>query len=478
MFKWSNRNYRKSEWSQVCEFFYTFDLREKSSLLRDIAATYMIQIAIIGGGITGLTLAYYLQQKGISYQLFEAEDRVGGNIKSVHQDGYVLEKGPNTLQLNDKLYEFFHQLGIHEELIFAEPKAKYRYILKQGRYRQLPTGPISLIFSSTFSFKAKRQLLGESNKEARELSRESIDHFFRRRLGDEWTDYAVYPFISGIYAGNPKELLVDQAFPKVKEWEQAHGSIIKGMRKMRAPQVHKGIFSFPNGLEHLTQTLYSSLQAHIKLSSPVDKVESLDSQYLIHTNGSIVKAQQVVFTLPAYQVAELIEDMAPEMAKALTEIYYPPVAMTHMAYKRTDISHPLDGFGALHNQKEPSNTLGTIFASTIFPHRCPKDEVLLTTFVGGALHPEKALIPEAQLHALVIKDHKRFLGASAEPVYKSLIQWEKAIPQYDERSLAYQAFIDPLRKKGLHFGGNWTGGISVWNSMEKAEKLAADCFLV
>lgn len=435
-------------------------------------------VAIIGGGITGLLLAWHLQQKGMAFTLYEATHRVGGNIRTEKQGPYLLEKGPNTLQLNDKLYTLFHQLGISEDLIHAEAEAKYRYVLKEGKYKRLPSGPLSLLFTSTFSFKAKRKLLQEPKLAVQEIAEESIDHFFRRRLGDEWTDYAVYPFISGIYAGDPKQLLIREAFPKVKQWEREYGSIMSGMRKGRKPQTHKGIISFPGGLEHITRTLYHKLKPHIGLALPIHTISQKDAGYLLHSDQSTFEAAQVVCTTPAHITAQLFQNIESDFAHSLSQIYYPPVAMIHSAYKRNAIPHPLDGFGALHNQLETTQTLGTIFSSTIFRNRCPNDEVLLTTFIGGTLHSEKVKKEEGQLFDLTFQDHQRFLGATDRPVFQSAIQWERAIPQYDQHSLAYQSFIDPLKEKGLHFGGNWTGGISVGSCIEKAEKLAADCFLV
>ncbi|MEO0471567.1 MAG: protoporphyrinogen oxidase, partial [Bacteroidota bacterium] len=212
-------------------------------------------IVIIGAGITGLVLGHYLQKAGKDFRILEASQRSGGNMQTQQIGPYLLEAGPNSLIMNDAFFALLQELNLEKEIQYADPQAKNRYVLRGGQYKKLPAGPPSLIFSKTFSLQAKRQILGERHKKAQHIPDESVDHFFRRRLGDEITDYAVYPFISGIYAGDPKQLLIAEAFPQLTEWEKDFGSILKGFIKGRTPQQHKGTFSFKNGLKSLTERL-------------------------------------------------------------------------------------------------------------------------------------------------------------------------------------------------------------------------------
>lgn len=435
--------------------------------------TPMPEIVIIGGGITGLSCAFALQQMGVSFNLLEAGTRVGGNIQSIHTGPYLLDTGPNSIQLNQELYGLICDLGIQDEMITASPAAKKRYILRDGRYLPLPSGPFSLLFGDTFSWKAKRALMKEPKVRSISPVGESVDAFFRRRLGDEITDYAVYPFISGMFAGDPTQLMVETAFPRLLEWEQKHGSLLKGFKASRKNNSLSGIVSFRKGLGRLPEALYAKLNDQVILQAEVHTL-TLDNRgkYQIAAGGEIIEADTVILALPAYRIASLMQEIDAVLSERLSKIHYPPVVQVHSAYHAQQLSFPLDGFGALHNHKEDSFTLGTIFSSSIFPDRCPTGQVLLTTFIGGTLKKEHALLPDEEILSTTQRELGLLLGITGNPIYRRLTRWEKAIPQYDERNLGHNMLLEDWEKKGLYLAGNWIGGISVNSCIQRGYELA------
>lgn len=429
-------------------------------------------VSIIGAGITGLVAADGLHSKGIPVQVFEGKDRVGGNIYSHREGPYLLESGPNSLLINDALFRWLKSLRLSSTILWPKPEAKYRYVLKEGKYHRIPGGPVSLLGSPLLGLGSKVKALKALRKTSGSGADDTVDAFFRTRLGDEITDYLVYPFIAGIYAGDPAQLLVDQAFPQLRQGEASQGSFIRAMMRQRKGQVHTGSMSFPGGLGRLCQALERRLEGQIHLDQAVEEVSAHPRGYALSMPDGGWVSRHVIIATPAYAAGQMLQSLNPGLARALHQVYYPPVAVVHTAYPRTEVAHPLNGFGALHNRLEPSFSLGTLFSSSIFPGRCPADEVLLTTFVGGTLAPEKALLPAAQIQEGVTEDHRRLLGVTGAPTFQQVYVWEKAIPQYDARILDVQPYLEPLEKEGLWLAGNWVGGISLGASIQRGRQIA------
>ena len=429
-------------------------------------------IIIVGAGITGLALGELLKRKNIPFRIVEASERPGGNISSLQMGPYLIEQGPNSLQMNDQLYYWLTQLQLEEDLVYSLPAAKNRYILKNSKYQKLPKGPQYLPFNTSLSLDAKRRLIRERKVKSLAPENESVDLFFRRRFGDEITEYVVYPFISGIYAGDPKQLFARAAFPNLLEWEKSYGSLMVGMIRERNKKVHSGIFSFHEGLQRLVERLADKVSDEISYRSKVSRMYASNPMYLHMKEGAGIEGEMVVLTVPAYQAANILQSAYPAIAKDISTVYYPPVSVVYSAYKKRQVRHSLKGFGALHNQVERSNTLGTLFSSSVFPNRCPEGEVLLTTFVGGTLHPQWAQASEQELQERVVEDHNRFLGVKGAPVFQYVKRWEKAIPQYDSKIYPAWQHEETLEKHGVFLGGNWIGGISVVSCIRRAFYLA------
>lgn len=435
-------------------------------------------IAILGGGISGLTLAWYLQRAGLDYDLFDASPRPGGNIRTEQRDGYLLETGPNSLQLSDELRDLVDGLGLTNQLQDAAAVSQNRYVLRQGRYQQLPASPPKLLTSSFFSLKARLGLVRELFQPAAPVNlEETLAQFFTRRFGSEVVEYALNPFISGIYAGDPARLLLHKTFPQLAAMEQQHGSVIRGLMKSKSPAGRRRIVSLTGGLQTLTDTLARKLRrAHFGQAATHLHRRADDGRWELETTAGPAPRlyQHVVLALPAYAAAPLLQEQFPEAAAALAAVYYPPMTAIYTAYQRADVTHPLDGFGALHPKAEQPYAAGSIWTSSIFPGRAPAGQVLFTTFVGGSQYEAQARQPEAEQKAAVHQELSQFYGirAGAAPVWQYRYYWERAIPQFDARIPAAHAAADALAAQGLHTTANWRAGVGVPDCIRHARQLA------
>ncbi|GAB3238738.1 protoporphyrinogen oxidase [Hymenobacter seoulensis] len=438
-------------------------------------------IAILGGGISGLTLAWYLQRAGVDYDLFEAAPRPGGNIRTEQNGKYLLETGPNSLQLSEELRELLDGLGLTSQMQEAAAVSQNRYVLRDGKYQKLPASPPGLLTSGFFSLKGRFNLL-------RELVRpplpadptETLAHFFGRRFGPEVVDYALNPFISGIYAGDPEQLLVHKTFPQLVAMEQQHGSVLRGLMKSKsAAGGRRRIFTLQHGLQTLTDTLASKLRrAHFgQTVTHLHHRTDDDGRWEVETTAGPAPRlyQQIVLALPAFAAAPLLQAQFPEAAAAFAQVSYPAMAAIYSAYNQADVTHPLDGFGALNPKAENPYAAGSIWTSSIFPGRAPAGQVLFTTFVGGSQYQEQASQSEGEQKAAVHQELSRFYGirAGAAPVWQYRYYWERAIPQFDARIVPAHAAADALTSKGLYIAANWRAGVGVPDCVRQARQLAA-----
>ncbi|MDU0372525.1 protoporphyrinogen oxidase [Hymenobacter endophyticus] len=436
-------------------------------------------IAILGGGISGLTLAWYLQRAGLDYDLFEASARPGGNLRSEQRDGYLVETGPNSLQLSEELAELINALGLSGQVQEAAAVSQNRYVLRQGRYQKLPASPPALLTSSFFSVKTRLNFVREMFRPAQPIDpQETLAHFFSRRFGPEVVEYALNPFISGIYAGDPARLLLHKTFPQLAALEQQYGSVVKGLMKTKNPAGRRRIISLAGGLQTLTATLGSKLRrAHFGQAATHLHRRADDGRWEVETTAGPAPRlyHHVVLALPAYAAAPLLQEQFPAVAAALNQVQHPPMTAIYTAYHRADVGHPLDGFGALNPKAEQPYAAGSIWTSSIFPGRAPAGQVLFTTFVGGSQYEEQARQPEAAQKAAVHEELSRLYAvrAGAEPVWQYRYYWDKAIPQFDAHIGPAHAAADALAAQGLHVAANWRSGVGVPDCVRQARQLAA-----
>jgi oxygen-dependent protoporphyrinogen oxidase len=447
----------------------------------------MKSVAVIGGGITGLTAAFRLQQKNIPVTLYEGSDRVGGAIQSIRRDGYLAEFGPNTiLETSPKVAALVEDLGLSERRLYSNPAAKNRYLVRGKRLIKMPDSLLEFIATPLFSPAAKFRLLFEPFISRRdELSEESVARFVERRLGREFLDHAVDALVGGIYAGDPQKLSVQHAFPKLHALEQKYGSLIKGQifgareRKTRGevakPNAKK--FSFDDGLQVLPDTLKAKLSDRIRLRSPVNKLTHAGEDWIVSSPTNEIEAEHsaVIFAGTAFGLSKI--DIQPRGfidVASLGEIHYPPVASVVLGFRRKDIAHPLDGFGMLIPRVEGFRILGSILSSSLFLNRAPKGFVTLTSYLGGTRSPELARKTAEELFQIAEEDLRVLLGVTGEPTFKHHVLFSKAIPQYN---LGYARFKKLMRDgetnmPGFFFSGHYRDGVSVSDCIVSGQEAA------
>jgi protoporphyrinogen/coproporphyrinogen III oxidase len=449
----------------------------------------MKPVAIIGGGITGLTAAFRLKQQDIPVTLYESGHRVGGVIQSVRRDGYLAESGPNAiLETSPIIGELVHDLELEGRRRYTNPAAENRYLVRNGKLVPLPDSVSSFLTSPLFSLSAKLRLLAEPFiGRAPAGEEESVAEFVLRRLGMEFLDYAIDPLVGGIYAGDPARLSVRQAFPKLHAVEEKYRSLLAGQilgareRKRRA-EVSKQTakkFSFDEGLQVLTDELGGKLGPAIMLDTPVGWIEQTEEGWFVGASYrgamDLNEHSAVLFAGTAHGLArmKIIAHGAPQLS-FLSDIYYPPVASMVLGFRREDVAHPLNGFGVLVPKVEDFNILGAIFSSSLFPNRAPAGHVSLTCYVGGARDPSLALSAPEKLKDLVVADLRKLLGVSGEPVFAQETVYLKAIPQYE---VGYGRFKDLMRDTedkcpGFFMAGHYRDGISLGDSIVSGHKAA------
>jgi oxygen-dependent protoporphyrinogen oxidase len=434
-------------------------------------------VIIVGAGVSGLTVAYWLKRWGHSTTVLERETHPGGTMRTVQQDGWLIEQGPNSaLETTPLIGEMVAGLGLSGEHVYANTAANKRYILRGGALYPIPMSPPAFVRTRLWSTRAKFRLLGEPFV-GRAREEESVADFVVRRLGREFLDYAINPFVAGVFAGNPETLSVRSAFPKLYALEKNYGGLIKGMirgareRRRRAEKAkdRARMFAFRSGMQTFPDALAAYVGGDLRTGVTVRSVRSGSEgkpfDVVFEQNGTtgMITGDIVVLSVPAQPAAGLVEPFAPSLADMLRRVEYPPVAEVFLGYPADAFNRALDGFGYLIPAVEKREILGTIWSSAIFEGRAPRGYVALTSFVGGSRQPEILQREDHELRATVEREIQAIMGSRRPPVFSRIIRWDRAIPQY---TLGYQRLIERIEAlesetPGLYLCSNYRGGIAV-----------------
>jgi len=444
----------------------------------------MEEIIIIGSGITGLTTAYWLKKEGFKVKILESSNRVGGNIHTEKHLDFVFDTGPNSgLETTPLIRQLVEELNLQDEFIYAKKEANKRYILRDNVLHPLPMNPKDFITTKLFSTKGKLRVLfepfvGKSN----DGYYQSLAEFVRRRLGQEFLDYAINPFVSGVFAGDPEDLSVKSAFPKLYRLEEVYGGLFKGMvkgakeRKKRAEKSKQSaaMFSFRNGMSVLPNKLGEFLKDEILLNHSVVEIKKSEKGFVVRaeSNGNQIslESESILFTIPAYKTAEILKSFDGYLFNHLNTIYYPPVLVLNVIYRKDKINQALDGFGFLIPEKEKKSFLGAIWNDAIFPNRGNEQFATFTLFVGGV---RQSKIFEKDLNEIinvVLNEFEQIMKITQKPESIKYRFWERAIPQYSIGYIEKEKAMDEFERnnKGIFLGGNYRGGISVGDCIKNS----------
>jgi len=428
------------------------------------------RVCVIGGGISGLCVAYRLRKAGVDVTLFEKGPKVGGNITTVIRDGFLYEHGPNSALASRELVDLIEELGLTNEIAKPSPNAKRRYIVRGSKLVALPSGLADFISSKAFSGKAKIRLLKEPLVPGNSSDDESVAGFFERRLGKEIVDYAVDPFISGIYAGDPARLSVKHAFPKLFDFEKNFGSLLKGGlfskkdKTARLPKDTPRSITFRNGMQAMSDALARELGGSIRLETSVEEVRKNETgSYTVRTRPGEEIFEAVVISTPAGAAARLTGGLDDALSQALESVYYAPVSVVITGFKSEQVATDPIGFGFLVPGLEKRRVLGSLWTSSVFDNRAPEGYHIFTTFVGGSRNASLGERSESELIEIVLEELTSLMGTSGGPVLTAVKKWERAIPQYN---IGYEKVIDAIEasqadNKGFFLCSNFYKGISV-----------------
>lgn len=442
-------------------------------------------VAVLGAGITGLTAAYRLSQRGHRVRLFDAATKVGGAIQTELVEGWLVERGPNTLLTGEPaLSALIAELGLASEQVSANPNARNRYIVRRGVPMAAPLSPPGFIRSPLFSAGAKLKLLSEFLQRPRNRTTDvSLEEFARGHFGQEIVDYALNPFVTGIYAGDPKALSTRHAFPKLWQLEQQHGSLLRGqfaLAKTRKDLSKPGIVSFRRGLHVLPDAVARRLPpGTLALGARVQALIPGPPWNVVWEAGGQTYTEPfdvVLAALPAPALAQLrFGPLGERPLASLDPIVHPPVTSLFLGYRRDQVKHPLDGFGMLVPAVEKRSILGVLFSSTLFEGRAPAGHVALTVLMGGTRQPEMARLSPGELLPASETDLQQLLGISGQPVFQRHTFWPRAIPQYN---LGYGQHLETMAAverahAGFFLGGQARDGIALPACIAAGERLAS-----
>jgi len=443
------------------------------------ATSPAVDVLVIGAGIAGLTAAWELSRKGRQVVVLEAQDRPGGNVFTISQGDYRMESGPHSFMGSaESLWALIEQSGLEGETVAALPAADNRFIYRNGRLMALPLSAGRFLTSPLLSFRAKMRLAMEPFVRGGAREKDTAWDFFVRRFGVEAASYIMSPFISGIYAGDIHTLGARAAFPKFWAFEKESGSMIRGsMRYMRAKrkrylaegrQIRKGLYSFRGGLGRVTAHLAAELGNRLQLSLAAKAIRPQPDGFHVNAQGRSFECRSLVLAVPPQRASELLANLCPPAAQAISRVPMVPVALVHWSLLKEKGVMP-SGFGFLVPREQGLRVLGTLFPSQLFADRAPEGTQLMASYYGGALDPEAAALSDEGLVALLRKDHGRVLGADpGDPEMVRVLRYSHAIPQLlpDHPEHMADALRALERLPGLALAGNYLTGVGIEQAVE------------
>jgi len=463
------------------------------------------RIVIVGAGISGMCTAHSLVRefsaagRSVEILLFEAEKVPGGKMRTIREDGFHMEWGPNGFLTNKPhSLELVKELGAEDRLARSSDLARKRFIFSGGRLHRLPETPQAFFRSRLLSLRGRVRILGELFAPGTPEGGvdESLGDFARRRLGPEALEKLIDPMVTGIYAGDPDRMSLASCFPLIHDLERKYGGLLKGMIALQRERKKAGekremsagpggvLMSFDHGVQALTDLLADRLSDGLHLGVKVNRVSRREGKILLSLEDSgrrgEIDTDVAVLATPAYAAAGLLEELDASFREALAAIPYSPISVVALGYDKAALGNPLDGFGFLIPRGERRKILGALWDSSVFPNRAPEGKALIRAMVGGVRRPELAALPPDEMFRLVRSELSATMGVTAKPVLSRSFFHERGIPQY---LVGHGKVLERIEERlaahpGIYLNSNAYRGIAlndcVLQSRLTAERIARD----
>ncbi len=480
--------------------------------------TRPFHVAIVGGGISGLSTAWYVQKQAtakglhVSCSIFESADRWGGRILTDvidREEGrFVVEGGPDSFLTAQKPWalDLALDLGLGERLLGTNDAARKVYVLSKGRPVRLPEG-VFLLLPTRFKPFLLSPLISPMGKLRMSLDLfiparrgegdETLGDFVSRRLGSEALDKIAEPLLSGIYNAEAQRQSLLATFPRFRETELAHGSLLRGMLAGKAQarrESRAGVagparvpsdgrptsmfVSFVAGTEELAAGLARKLQATLRTGAAVKALRrDAGGEYLLEVGAGskpgpaeeVIRADAVVLAIPAYDAAGLLTPMSPEAARVLGTVRYVSTGTLSLAYRQSASAERLGGFGVLIPRSERRPLNAVTYSSTKFDHRAPEGHSLLRVFFGGSRSPGSMQLDDDELLTVMKKELKSIMGLAEEPLFHRIYRWDRANPQYDIEHLGRVRAVEQALPPGIWVTGSPYRGVGLPDCVHQAQ---------
>lgn len=454
------------------------------------------RVAIVGSGISGLALAFRLQQRlpSADVRVLESEPRVGGTIWTRREAGWQVELGPNGfLDNKPTTLQLARDLGLGDQLVqAAESAGKNRYLYFRDRLRKLPSGPGELLTTKLLSWRGKASLLMERFRRGKtDDADETIDAFARRRAGNEVADVLADGMVTGIFAGDPKLLSLPACFPRAAELEREYGSLMKGFasaaKKRRREAEARGetpkrgttLWSLRGGLRTLVESLGASLKnapaCNVAVRGLARRGDTGRPSWSVFADGGNVwQADAVVLACPAHRQAPMLRDLDAALAREIEAIPFASIVVVGLGYRAADVRADVDGFGFIVPQSQRRDLLGVQWCSSIYPGRAPEGRILMRALCGGWQRSDIVDWDDDRLVSALRAELRQIQGIDATPEHVAIQRWRPAIPQYllGHRERVSRIAHEAQRHPGLFLTGNSYRGVSMNDCAEQASLVA------
>ena len=444
----------------------------------------ILDVIIVGAGVSGLSAAYELQRRGLQVRVLEASDRPGGVILTERFDGWVVDGGPDSILVQKPAgVSLCRELGIADRLVSTQ-KPRTAYVMRdgtlhpivEGSFLGFPVGVVALARSSLFTLRGKLRMACEMLVPRGSGQDESIATFVRRRFGEEAAEYLADPLLAGIHAGDADRLSMRALFPRLLEAERQAGSVIRSFRRLHVTPSEQGAFvSLPGGVGELVEALTGALApGMIALSARVTELRRGDP-YTVESTAGTFEARSVILGVPAYAAGRLLRSVDTTLAGLCDGIPYASTATVAFGYRRDQIGHPLRGSGFVVPRVERRPLLAATWVTSKWPGRAPEGHALVRAFLGGGRDPHRLERTDEELTDTAREALEETLDITGEPVFSRIFRWTRQSPQYEVGHLDRVATIEQRMASvpGVFLAGSGFHAIGIPDCIADGRETAA-----